>query len=129
MLPNYQNDEVLILRTGNTELERGDVIVARVEGRQYIKRIVGLPNETIQIIDGYVYINGNLLEESYTYQTAEYGIANEQVVIPENCYFVMGDNRDNSKDSRMFGAVERKCIIGKAIFKLFPFWEMERIEN
>lgn len=129
MLPNYRDEEVLILRTGHTELERGDIIVARVNGKQYIKRIVGLPSETLQIIDGYIYINGDLLEEPYTNKTTEYGIAKEQIVIPDNCYFVMGDNRDNSKDSRMFGAIERKCIIGKAILKIFPFWEVERIEN
>lgn len=129
MLPNYHNDEVLLFRTGNTVLERGDIVVARVDGKQYIKRVVGLPNETIEIIDGNVYINNQLLEEPYTYQTTFYGIAENSIIIPDDCYFIMGDNRDDSKDSRMFGVVARNKIIGKAIFKIYPFWEMERIEN
>ena len=69
------------------------------------------------------------MEEPYTYQTTFYGIAENSIIIPDDCYFIMGDNRDDSKDSRMFGAVARNKIIGKAIFKIYPFWEMERIEN
>lgn len=129
MFPNVQNNNVLFLKSYNSEFERGDIVVARVERRQYIKRVIGLPNERIQIKDGYVYINGEQLEESYTYATSVYGIAESEYVIPDNCYFIMGDNRDDSKDSRDFGAVKKEKIIGRALYKIFPYWEMERIEH
>ncbi len=98
----------------------------------YIKRIIGMPGETIQIADGMIYIiddegNKTILEEQYGYyengKKMDGGIASTPVVIPEGYYFVMGDNRNNSKDSRdgSVGLISRDDIMGKAWLRFYPF--------
>lgn len=105
--------------------ERGDIIAFLPNGNQnshyYLKRIVALPGETVQIVEGYVYINGQLLEEDDTYdKIAEPGIAENEIVLGTDEYFVLGDNRNNSEDSRSgnIGAVKKETITGKAWFHL-----------
>jgi signal peptidase I, bacterial type len=104
--------------------KRGDIIVFPFpddEKVDYIKRIIGLPGETIEGKNGYVYINGKKLEEKYVESTldADFG----PYVIPKNSYFMMGDNRDISEDARYWKNkfVKRSKIIGKAIFKYPDF--------
>lgn len=119
--------EVLINRFvySITAPDRGDVIVFLPNGNEnshyYIKRIVGLPGERIQIIGGYVYINGELLEEGEEYdKIADAGLAETEIVLANDEYFVLGDNRNNSEDSRSgnIGAVSRSTIEGKVWFGL-----------
>lgn len=104
---------------------RGDIVAFLPNGNQnshyYLKRVVGLPGEHIQIIGGYVYINGVLLEEDDTYdKIVDPGIAENEVILGNNEYFVLGDNRNNSEDSRSgnIGPVSRDTITGKAWFHL-----------
>lgn len=88
----------------------------------YIKRVVGLPGETLSVRDGQVYINDEPIKEIYT----EFPALDETppTQIPENHYFMMGDNRNNSKDSRAWGSMPRENVIGKAFFR---FWPMSRL--
>ena len=103
----------------------------------YIKRIIGLPGETVQIVDGYIYINGKQLDEHYGNEIIEEaGMAAEPVTlgedrddwitlpytVPEGCYFVMGDNRNNSQDSRVsdVGAIHRDELMGRAWIRIWP---------
>lgn len=109
--------------------ERFDIIVFPyhyAEDTYYIKRIIGLPGETVQIKDGYVYINDEKLEESYGLEVIEktkYGLAEEPVVLGEDEYFVLGDNRNDSADSRdsSVGVLTREEIIGRAWVRIWPF--------
>jgi len=99
---------------------RGDVIVFRYPfdpQQEYIKRVIGLPGDQVKIEGGDVFINGNKLEE--TYIAAEPAYQNE-VTIPEDSFFVLGDNRNNSSDSHNWGPVPRDYVIGKAIVVYWP---------
>ena len=117
--------------------ERGDVIICHypdAEGNydgniNYVKRVIGLPGDTVSIIAGEVYINNQKLEEPYV--TPKRVNAKEYmapITLGEEDYFVMGDNRSNSRDSRYVGAIKREQIVGKAIWKVYPFNEMGSVE-
>ncbi len=113
---------------------RFDIIVFPYQdtNKHYIKRIIGLPGETVQIIDGYVYINGELLEENYGNDVMDNpGIAANPIVLGDDEYFVLGDNRNNSEDSR-FGAVgniRKKDIDGRAWLRIWPFDQFGILEH
>lgn len=113
-----------------TEPERFDIIVFPFEHQKntfYIKRIIGLPGESVYIDqDGVIYINGEVLEENYGKEVIEpenIGLASETIQLGADEYFVMGDNRNNSLDSRtsMVGNVTRDEIVGKAWLRIWPF--------
>lgn len=104
-------------------IERGDVVVfwyPRDRSKSFIKRVIGLPGETVLINDGRIYINGRKLDEEFVppdyLDDSNYG----PLPIPPHSYFVMGDHRDSSNDSRMFGPVPRSYIYGKAVFAYWP---------
>lgn len=124
------NDQIIINKFiyRISDPKRFDVIVFKQSGKEHsfynIKRIIGLPGETIQIRDGAVYINGEELEEIIEVEEMiNYGLAAEEIVLEENEYFVLGDNRNNSEDSRFasIGNITREEIIGKAFLRLSPF--------
>ena len=131
MMDTLDHGEHLILekisyRFGDPK--RFDIIVFRPyedeKTTYYIKRIIGLPGETVQIVDSDIYIDGELLEEDYGSQPIEDpGLAEEPVTLGEDEYFVLGDNRNNSEDSRYanIGNVKKEYIIGKAWFIVSPF--------
>ena len=129
MMPNFQNENVVFIKKFNNEFERFDVVVVRENGKLMIKRIIGLPNETIQIkSDGYIYINGELLDDKYGYPTEVYGCVENELKIGTNEYFVMGDNRNHSNDSRAWGAIEESQIRGEVFVRIFPYWEFTLYE-
>ena len=105
--------------------KRFDIIVFPVESSEkyYIKRIIGLPGETVQIMSGNIYINSEPLEESYGKEIMNYsGIASKPITLEENEYFVLGDNRNHSSDSRdpNVGIILEDSIIGKAWIRIWP---------
>ena len=111
-----------------SEPKRFDVIVFKQSGREHsfynIKRIIGLPGETIFMMDGDIYINGGVVEDIVTVEPMiNYGLAGEEVLLEDNEYFVLGDNRNNSEDSRFasIGNITKDEIIGKASIRLSPF--------
>ncbi len=137
MLPNfYSGDYVIASRQAYRlfgEPQRGDVIVFRSNlfdenGKQknLIKRIIGLPGDTVEIIDGEVYINGERIYEEYI---AEQGLSGEmdKITVEEGKLFVMGDNRRVSQDSRSpeVGTIDIDSIIGKVVLRVYPFSEMK----
>ena len=121
MYDTLKGDEIMILwKLG--KIERYDIVVAdvKVSGSDdvVIKRVYGLPGETISCEEGKIYINGNRIEDEYGYrETSDFG----PVTLGENEYFLLGDNREISLDSRVFGAVTKEEIEGTTNFILFPF--------
>lgn len=115
--------------------KRYDIIVFPYQyepNTYYIKRIIGLPGETIQIIDGYIYIDGEQLDEHYGNELMnDPGIAAEPVALGEDEYFVLGDNRNNSQDSRAVnvGVIHRKDILGRAWIRIWPLDSMGVIRH
>ncbi len=107
--------------------ERFEIIVFPFQYEEhtyYIKRIIGLPGETVQVIDGYVYINGEMLDENYGLEVMDDpGIAAEPITLGEDEYFVLGDNRNHSSDSRdpSVGVLHRDDIMGRAWIRIWPF--------
>ncbi len=107
--------------------KRFDVIVFPFryqEDTYYIKRIIGLPGETVQIFDGDIYINGRVLKEPFgSDKIKNGGLASETITLGQNEYFVLGDNRNDSADSRepSVGNINREDIVGKAWLRIWPF--------
>jgi len=103
------------------EPARGDIVVIdspRGTSEKLIKRIVGLPGETVELRGGRVYINGQLIEE--TYHPAVGMRPYPPTIIPPGYYFLLGDNRDHSGDSRVWGSVPRDLIVGRALVSIWP---------
>ncbi len=104
-------------------IERGDVVVFWYpldRSKSFIKRVVGLPGETIELRRGRLFINDKELSETYVPASFFDGSSYGPLQISPGSYFVMGDHRDSSNDSRMFGAVSRDFIYGKAVFAYWP---------
>lgn len=125
----YEDDSLLVDRLSYRfqKPRRFDIIVLPAEDNNvnYIKRIIGMPGETVQIKDGNIYINNEILDEDYgkeTIQSGYEGVALDPVVVGEDEYFVLGDNRNHSTDSRdeSLGNVPRDIIIGKAWLRIWP---------
>ncbi|MBR0350532.1 MAG: signal peptidase I [Clostridia bacterium] len=94
------------------------------EKRSYIKRVIGLPGEHVEIKDGKVYINGNVLREDYLQAglvTDVVGVGFDDFIVPENCVFAMGDNRNHSTDCRSFGCIPLEKIESTVSFRFWPF--------
>lgn len=118
---------------GWPRLERGDIVVfwyPNDPDKSYVKRIIGLPGETVEVRDGRIFINGRELEEPYLDAQRNLAhITKAPVHVTEHYYFVMGDNRDNSYDSRSWGLVPEKYIYGKALFRYWPLASMSVISH
>lgn len=98
----------------------------------FIKRIIGLPDETISIVDGQIYIDGEILQESYGNEEMKHaGVASNKVVLESDEYFLLGDNRNNSSDSRSIeiGPVKKEAIIGRAWARIWPINTMEILDH
>lgn len=127
MEPNFVQDEFILVnklayRLGSPE--RGDVLVfhnPRNEEEDYIKRIIGLPGDQIEIRDSLVLINGVPLREDFPHNAILPGDTYGPEVIPPDNLFVMGDNRPSSQDSRYFGPLSEDLIVGKAWVRVWPF--------
>lgn len=106
------------------KIKRGDVIVfiaPENSNEDYIKRCIGLPGDKIEFKENNIYINGKIVNEPYIKDKNIIFYAQKSYIVPDNHIFVMGDNRLNSSDSREWGCVPEKNIIGKALFIFFPF--------
>ncbi|PLS19705.1 signal peptidase I [Bacillus sp. M6-12] len=122
MYPTMHVKDYLMVYTQIDEYERGDIIAFKFpenEEETYLKRVIGLPGDTVEVKDGLVYVNDNSLQEDYLNEKPTYTYS--KTVVPEGNYFVLGDNRNNSYDSHNWGFVKKEKIRGKAVVRLLPF--------
>ncbi|MEK7533597.1 MAG: signal peptidase I [Patescibacteria group bacterium] len=130
MEPNFQNGDYILTNKIIYKIQdpkRGDIVIFKSPSNKdidYIKRVIGLPGETVMLKEQHFYINGKLLEEKYDYKKPVYGESfmqeNEVIDIPQDHYFVIGDNRPGSSDSREFGPVNKFDFIGQAFLRYWP---------
>jgi signal peptidase I len=126
MTPTLRVDDRVLVNKLSYDLHdvhRGDIVVFKSPPsspeKDLIKRVVGLPGETVEGRDGHVVVNGEALEESYLPEGVQTGPFGPVTVSPDH-YWVMGDNRSNSSDSRVFGVIAESSIIGRAFVKVWP---------
>ena len=127
MKETLQGGEVMLLKKYDTDYKRFDVVVIskNVEGDNLIKRVIGLPNETIRYKDGVLYINDEVVDDVHAYgETANF----QEVKLGNDEYFVMGDNRAVSLDSRILGVIKHDEIEGTAGLILYPFNKIGNIK-
>lgn len=112
------------------DIGRNDIVVIMQDEKYMVKRVVGLPGESVEYKDNYVYVNGEKFKESFIdldkvhtndFSTKDLGYE----IIPEGKYLVLGDNRENSLDSRDYGLVDRKEIVGRAWIRIWPFSQVK----
>jgi signal peptidase I len=126
MEPTFSSDQRVVVLKSFYEIHRGDIIVfasTQEAGKDLIKRVVGLPGETIRIVNGKVFINGEEIHEDYDLvrDARELRDTTRPERIPEGRYYVLGDNRPDSQDSRYFDAIPATAIKGKVVVRWWPF--------
>jgi signal peptidase I len=132
MMPSLEDQERIfinkfIYRFGMGEISRGDMIVFWYPGdpsKSYIKRVVGLPGDRVEISEGNVTVNGHSLREDYVPPAYRDHQSVPETLVPDDHYYVLGDHRTSSNDSRSWGPVHRRHIYGKAVF---IYWPLDKI--
>lgn len=132
MYPTLKNREILILKKYDKSFKRFDIIVLKYRKDKLIKRIIGLPGESIEVKDNKLYINGKKIKQKFKTNTKTSDFNLEDLYntkkIPENTYFVMGDNRNNSTDSRIIGFINKEDIEGVVGIRIFPINHLGKIK-
>ncbi len=133
MEPTLSNNNLVILNKLDYRLnniERFDVVVVKYGDEKLIKRVVGLPGEHIEFKDNNLYIDGNIVSEHFSHGiTLDFKIERlGRINIPADTYFVVGDNRGHSSDSRVFGPVDKKQILGSVKYRFFPLNKIGKIK-
>jgi signal peptidase I len=130
MMPSLEDQERIFVNKFVYRLEpikRGDIVVFRYPrdpSKSYIKRVIAMAGDRVSIDRGQVYVNGEALDESYVPSDFADSRSYGEMIVPSNSYFVLGDHRSMSNDSRDFGAVNQSFIYGKAVF---GYWPMEKL--
>ena len=133
MMPSLDDQERIFINKFVYSIEpiqRADIVVFRYPrdpGKSFIKRVIGVAGDHVRIVDGHVYLNGKLLVEDYVPGAYQDGRSFPEVVVPPDSYFVLGDHRSLSNDSRDFGPVEASYIYGKAVFGYWPMDKLGRL--
>ncbi len=122
MNDTLKNGDVLLLKKYDNNYDRYEIVIFEHEGEMLVKRVIGLPGETINYIDNELYVNGVVTKDDYADITSDFNMEQlKEDFIPKDYYFVVGDNRNNSVDSRVIGLISKDQIIGSTSFSLWPF--------
>jgi signal peptidase I len=138
MEPTLQINDHLMIEKVSYHLqkpERGDIVVFKPTDalkqenyhQAFIKRIIGLPGDTVEVKGGQVYVNGEVISEDYIKEVPQYNYGPQ--IVPDDQYLVLGDNRNNSYDSHLWGFVPRENFIGKAFVRFWPLNRVGTIDN
>lgn len=127
MVPTLKGNEVMILKKYDKSYNRFDIVVVNknVEGDSLIKRVIALPGETISYSNNTLYINGEVLKDEYTYGITE---DFKEIKLDDDEYFVMGDNREVSLDSRSIGIIKKKELEGAVGIIIYPFNRLGKVK-
>ena len=122
MIPTLQDEEYVFMERVTywfSEPQRGDIVICHFPNSTdtYVKRVIGIGGDTLRVTDGILYING---EANTDYFSERMNMETSEFSVPEGCVFVMGDNRNNSTDSRIVGALKLDMVLGKAQFVIWP---------
>ncbi len=134
MEPTLSNRNVILLNKFDykfNDINRFDVVVVKYGERKLVKRIIGLPGEHVEYKDNNLYVDGFLVSENFSHDesTADFKLETlGYITIPGDKYFVVGDNRNNSTDSRTVGLIDKNQIMGSVSFRLFPIKKFGRIK-
>lgn len=131
MLPTYESGDVLIVQSGNSAVGLNDVVT--IDGHKLsedkdlslnhmIKRIIGGPGDTVRIENDVLFVNNERVEENFLFSQMECSL-DVEIKLKENEFFVLGDNRNNSLDSRVFGSIPRDVISGKVVIQIFNSYD------
>lgn len=129
MSPNLHDGEILLLKKYDKSFDRFDVVVFDYESSRLVKRIIGLPGEVIYYKNNHLFINGQKIDlKDYEFETEDFELSDlGYKKIPKDHYFVMGDNRYNSKDSRIIGPISEDELIGVTNYRIWPFSKFGKI--
>lgn len=125
MDPTLETNEILILKKYDRSYKRFDIVVLKYNNEKLVKRVIGLPDEVVEYKENKLYVDGELIEEEFlekNVKTSDFDlILLGYEKIPNDYYLVLGDNREDSLDSRIIGLVSKEDILGTTTFSLFPF--------
>ena len=130
MLPGLEDQERIFINKfvyRFNSIEPGDIVVfhyPRDPSKSYIKRVIGVAGDTVKIVHGQVFVNGRMLEEPYVPEEYADLRSYPEIKVPPHSYFLLGDHRTSSSDSRDFGPVDHRFIYGKAVF---VYWPMDKV--
>lgn len=130
MYPTLYNNEILLLKKYDKNYERFEIVVFKYNNSKLVKRVIGLPGETVSYKNNELYINGEKVEDvDLDVYTSDFDLSDlGYKVIPDDYYFVLGDNRINSIDSRRIGLISKDDILGTTSFAIFPFNKFGHID-
>lgn len=133
MMPGLEDQERIFINKFIYNIEpihRGDIVVFRYPRdpqQSFIKRVIGVAGDHVRLVNGHVVLNGKLLVEDYVPSAYQDDLSYPEIVVPPDSYFVLGDHRSLSRDSRNFGPVDASYIYGKAVFGYWPVDKMGRL--
>ncbi len=127
MVPTLAHDDVVLVTRGYERLNRGDIVILRPPStvghpvvNDMVKRVIGLPGDTVEVVEGRAFVNSSAERGSYTVRIAACDLSFPSTTLPDGQVFLLGDNRPVSEDSRLFGSVDETYIRGKVLWILSP---------